>query len=456
MKDFSRKIHLVGIGGAGMCPLAEVLLSRGHQLTGSDRQRSSATERLESLGIAVQYDHSPLYLKEAELMIYSSAIREDNPERVYAAEHGIPSMRRAEVLGQLMRAHYTICIAGTHGKTTTTALAGAVFQDAGLDPVVLVGGVIRGAESHAVTGTGNIMVAEADEFDRSFLAMYPSVAVITNIEADHLDCYGSLENIKDAFVSFTARVPFFGAVVACKDDPGVRDVLPRINCNVITYGIESDSDYTAGNITFASGKPSFTVYKRGTELGEIRLNIPGMHNVLNSLAVIAVADRTRISFEVIQKSLGKCQGARRRFEIAGEVKGITVIDDYAHHPGEIRATIDAARRCGYKRIVAVFQPHLYSRTRELMDGFVESLSAADSVYVTGIYKAREEAIPGVSSGLIVEKLKRGNHSSAVYVEESGDLVGILQKDLRSGDAVIMMGAGDIWQSAVKLVEALNG
>jgi len=438
-----------------MCPLAEVLHSRGHHLTGSDRQKSAATERLEAMGIKVQYDHSPELVKESQLVVYSSAIREDNPERVYAVQNGIPCIRRAEVLGELMRAHFAVCISGTHGKTTTTTLAGAVFQDAGLSPVVLVGGVIRGIETHAVSGSGNIMIAEADEFDRSFLAMYPTIAVITNIEADHLDCYGTLENIKDAFVSFTKRVPFFGAVVACKEDPVVRDILPLIKETVITYGLSSDCDYSAAEITYNSGKPSFEVYRNGTALGRICLEIPGLHNVLNSLAVVAVADKTGIPFETIKDSLSRCQGVRRRFEIVGQVKGITVIDDYAHHPGEIKATIDAARKSGYKRIVAVFQPHLYSRTKDLIDGFVSSLSSADTVFVTGIYKAREEPIPNVTSETIVKRLVSENHNSAIYVNDTASLIPVLRNKINCGDAVIMMGAGDIWKSAAELVEVLS-
>lgn len=455
MKQFAKKIHMIGIGGAGMCPLAEVLQAKGHRITGSDRISSAATVRLESLGIKIQFNHEPSLVKDADLLVYSSAVREDNPERVYAGQNGIVSMRRAEVLGELMRANFTICISGTHGKTTTTSMTGEVFSDAGLNPTVLVGGMIRSAQSHAVLGNGNIMIAESDEYDRSFLAMYPSLAIITNIEADHLDCYGTLQNIKDAFVYFTERIPFYGAVIACNDDPGVRDIIPRIKRSVITYGLNDSADYYAEQINFSFGKSSFTVKRKGELLGIINLNLPGIHNVSNAMAVIAVATEMGIEFSSIAHTLSRFQGVRRRFEIVGEARGVTVIDDYAHHPGEIRATLDAARRSGYQRIVAVFQPHLYSRTRDLMDEFASSLRMADMVYVTDIYKAREEPIPGVSSEMIVKKIIESGHSHAVYIANKDDIVTSLKDSVKEGDAVIMMGAGDIWECAARLAGVIS-
>ena len=437
-----------------MCPLAELLQARGHIVTGSDRKSTDVTSRLESLGISVQYDHVPGLVKNADILVYSSAIKEINPERVYARENGINSIRRAEMLGELMRANFTVCISGTHGKTTTTSLTGAIFQEAGKRPTVLVGGVMRGNESNAVIGDGNIMIAEADEFDRSFLVMYPSLAIITNVEADHLDCYGNLENIKDAFVSFTERVPFYGAVIACKDDAGVRSILPLIKKTVITYGVAGDGDYFAENICFSSGKPSFSVRKRGELLGELSLNLTGMHNVLNSLAAIAAASEMGIDFKAIAESLSEFQGVRRRFETIGLVRGITVIDDYAHHPGEIRATLDAARRCDFRRVIAVFQPHLHTRTRDFMDDFVTSLMGADQVFITGIYRARDEKIPDVSAEDMVNKLRSRGFINAHYVACKENLPGLLGKILVDGDGVIVMGAGDIRESAVDLAEVL--
>jgi UDP-N-acetylmuramate--alanine ligase len=457
MKYFTKKIHLVGIGGAGMSPLAEVLQHHGHTITGSDRARSNASTRLESIGIKVQYNHVPELVENADLLVYSSAVREDNPERVYARERGIPSIRRADLLGELMRQHFTICISGTHGKTTTTSLIGSILHDAGTEPTVLVGGMLRSKDSHAVVGTSNVMVAEADEYDRSFLVMYPSMAIITNIEADHLDCYGNLENIKDAFVQFSKRVPFYGALVVCKDDPGVRELLPLFERTIITYGITEDADYKAVNITFSAGISSFTVQKNKKVLGSVNLNIPGRHNVLNALGSIALANELGIPFASIAKTLSEFQGVRRRFEIIGVEKGVTVIDDYAHHPGEIRATLDAARTGKFKRVIAVFQPHLYTRTRDFMDDFASNLAVADVIYITDIYKAREEPIPGVSSEVIAEKISASGKTSVHYVPSKENIISQIASDYRDGDAVVVMGAGDIWEIApVLLGKIKNG
>jgi UDP-N-acetylmuramate--alanine ligase len=455
MKQFAKKIHMAGIGGAGMNPIAELLHSLGHTVTGSDKACSAATIRLESMGIKVQYSHEPVLVRDAEILVYSSAVREDNPERIFARENNITEIRRAEMLGELMRAQYAVCISGTHGKTTTTTLTGTIFHDAGLAPTVLAGGLIKSTESNALIGKGNYMIAEADEYDRSFLAMYPSLAIITNIEADHLDCYGDLESIRDAFVKFTDRLPFYGAVIVCKDDPGVRDILGKIQRTCITYGISEKADYTAQNISFSNGKPSFTVMRGGSALGEVTLNIPGIHNVSNSLASIAAATELGIPFESIKSTLRKFQGVGRRFEIVGEEKGVTIVDDYAHHPGEIRATLDAARRSGYRRVIAVFQPHLYTRTRDFMDGFAQSLAAADSVIVTDIYKAREEPIAGVSSKTMVEKIKLSGHDDAVHIPDSKDVVAIIKSKVKNGDVVVVMGAGDIWQIAARCAEELR-
>ncbi len=438
-----------------MSPLAEVLHAHGHTVTGSDRARSAASSRLESIGIKVQYNHIPEYIKSAELLVYSSAVREENAERQYAVANGIPCIRRAELLGELMRGHFTICISGTHGKTTTTSLTGTIFHDAQLSPTVLVGGMVRSAESHAFIGKSNIMIAEADEYDRSFLAMYPSIAIITNIEADHLDCYGTLENVKDAFVKFTDRIPFYGAVVACIDDPGVRDILPSVHRTVVTYSVEGNADYCARDISFSEGKPSFTVVRKGAELGKITLSIPGKHNIANSLAAIAVAHEMGIDFNIISQSLNQFQGVRRRFELIGKEKGISVIDDYAHHPGEIKATLDAARTSGFKRIIAVFQPHLYTRTRDFLNDFALILGKADLVYITDIYKAREEPIPGVTSKTIVEKIIESGNKNAFHIPVKKELIIPIAQQVKAGDAVVIMGAGDIWEIAPLLLERIK-
>ena len=456
MRHFSRNIHCVGIGGAGMSGLAELLHCYGHTVTGSDRTRSSVTGRLESLGIKIQYDHSPDCVKKAQLLIYSSAVRRDNPERNYAGEHGIAELRRADALGQIMRSFTCICVAGTHGKTTTTALIGAIMAEAGVRPTVLVGGTLRAEGAPVVIGDGPVMVAEADEFDRSFLAMYPAIAVITNIEADHLDCYKDLDDIKNAFTAFAGLVPFYGALVCCSDDSGLRGILPRFaGKRVITYGIGHGAGYTAQNIEFVNGTASFDAVQNGSPLGRIRLSIPGMHNVVNALGALATALSMDVPFTAAADALAGFAGVRRRFEVVGRERGVTVIDDYAHHPGEITATLDAARRSGFKRIIAVFQPHLFSRTRDFMDGFAASLSKADSVVVTDIYKAREEPIPGISAATIVEKLHALGHKNAQYCGPREAAAQSAAQQAADGDAVVVMGAGDITETAAELVEVLR-
>jgi UDP-N-acetylmuramate--alanine ligase len=448
MRRFTKRIHMAGIGGAGMSPLAEVLLSRGHDVTGSDRTVSESTRRLESLGVKVQYDHEPNLVTDADLLVYSSAVREDNAERRYAVDNGIPEIRRAEVLGDVMRSNFTVCVSGTHGKTTTTSLTGTVLTDAKLSPTVLVGGMLKSAGSHAIVGNGNIIVAEADEYDRSFLAMYPSIAVITNIEADHLDCYRDIDDIKDTFIQFTGIVPFDGAVIACLDDLGVRDVLHRIRRSVITYGIDERADYRAVNINADRGGTSFDVLHKGNRYGTVSLGIPGLHNVRNTLAALAVACEIGVDFDEAARSVSGFQGVKRRFEVVGTVDGVTVVDDYAHHPGEVSAALEAARGYGCNKVVAVFQPHLYTRTRDFSDQFAETLGAADTVIVTDIYRAREQPIPGVSAEAIVNAINAVGVTKAFYVHDRNDVIEKLRGTVDKGDLVIFMGAGDIWECAL--------
>jgi UDP-N-acetylmuramate--alanine ligase len=452
IRHSAQRIHLAGIGGAGMSGIAELLCHYGHAVTGSDRMRSATTIRLENLGVRIQYDHTPELVRDARLLIYSSAIREDNPERAWAAEHRIISLRRAEALGQLMLTHTTVCIAGTHGKTTTTSLVGEILTVAGRRPTVMVGGTLRAQGAPMVVGDGRIMVAEADEYDRSFLAMFPAIALITNIDADHLDCYTDLEDIKNTFTAFAARIPFYGATICCSDDSGVRSVLPSIKGRVLTYGTAGGEDYGAESIDFAAGMPSFNVRVRGKPAGRITLGIPGMHNVRNALGAVAVAMEMDVSFATIASGLEGFKGVRRRFEIVGCERGVTVVDDYAHHPGEISATLDAARRCGFKRIIAVFQPHLYSRTRDFLEGFAASLSSADLVIVTDIYQSREDPIPGVNAAAIVEKITAGGHRDARFCPKKEDAVRALLDLAASGDAVIVMGAGDINEAAFTFIK----
>ncbi len=454
-KPFIKRIHFLGIGGAGMSPLAELMSTLGYDVSGSDRSQSSASRNLEKCGIRIQYSHTPDFISDADLVVYSSAVREDNPERVYAKKNGIRVMRRAEFLGEIMRMYFTVCISGTHGKTTTTSLTGTILMNAGLDPTILVGGMLKEKESHAVIGQSSLLIAEADEYDRSFLAMYPTIAVITNVDADHLECYGTFDAICDAFVEFTKKIPFYGAVIACSDDPGVRRILPRIEARTITYGLEGDADFRAAEIRYVNGMPQFNVLFKGKDLGKVHLGIPGVHNVLNALAAIACAVEMDISVDKIASGVLSFTGVRRRFEIISNHNGITVVDDYAHHPNEIRATLAAARKCSYSRVIAVFQPHLYSRTMQFMDDFAEVLHIADIVIVTEIYKAREDVVPGVTAATIVEQINKISAGKASFIPEPKSIPATLKGVVTNGDGVIFMGAGDIWECAAALKEAVE-
>ena len=446
---------MIGIGGAGMSPIAELLHHFGYVVTGSDRQRSEASERLELIGITVQYSHTPDCIRSADLVVYSSAISSSNEERRYAKDNGITQVRRAEMLGDLMRAQPTVCVSGTHGKTTTTSMIGTLLHEAGQQPTVLIGGMLKDRKTHALIGNGKLMVAEADEYDRSFLAMFPTVAVITNIDADHLDCYKDYADIQESFITFTRKIPFFGEVIACADDNGVQAVLPEVIANVTTYGIEADADYMAKNVASVGTSTSFDVVERGSVLGMVTLAVPGMHNVLNALAAIAVARMAGIDFEVIKKILASYNGVHRRFEIVGNKNGITIVDDYAHHPREIQATIEGARRSGARRVISVFQPHLYTRTRDFADEFVNELNKSDIVYITDIYKAREEPIENVSSQMLIDGLNKLRQENVYFTEDYKTIPGELKGTLAEGDFVIFMGAGTIGESAYRLAEMLN-
>ncbi len=440
----NKTIHFIGIGGVGMSGLAEFLSAAGYAVTGSDRSDSPITHRLETLGIKIQYGHTPDLIKTADIAVFSSAVRADNPERMFTEEHKIPLMRRGEMLGELMRMKFSVAVAGTHGKTTTTSLIGQIMHDAGWNPTVIVGGILRHYDSNAIVGKGDVLVAEADEFDRSFLKMFPSIAVVTNIEEDHLDCYADIEDIASAFTQFVNIVPFYGALVACIDDPQVCKLLQSYAKPVVTYGLSADARYTAQNIVYTQKETTFNAYCAKKLLGRVSLPIPGIHNVKNSLAAIAVACELGVAFSLVAQSLEGFAGVKRRFEIMGVADGVTVVDDYAHHPSEIRATISAAKNAGYNRVIAVFQPHLYTRTRDFMNDFAAELAKADIVFVTSIYKSREEPIPGISGNTIVEKIVSDyGHRAARFVDTKEDVPRSLVPLLRENDIVVVMGAGDI-------------
>jgi len=452
-----RRVHMVGIGGIGMSSIAEVLLNRGYRVSGSDLTRSDVTRHLEELGAVVHEGHAAEQVGEADVVVYSSAIDpSDNPETIEAEQRRISLIPRAEMLGELMRMKFGVGVAGTHGKTTTTSMIGLVTKDGGFDPTVIVGGKVTAFGSNAVTGEGDIIVIEADEYDRTFLRLTPSLAVITNIEEDHLDIYDGLDDIQDAFTQYANSVPFFGAAILCLDDPNVQAIVGRIERRVLTYGTTRQAEVRAINIRRDGLKTHFDVQFRGDALGTVTLNVPGMHNVRNALAAVAVGVELDVPFDHIRDGLAAYDGVRRRFQQIGDVAGRVVLDDYAHHPTEIEATLDAASQ-GFsdRRIVAVFQPHLYSRTRDFQDGFARAFFNADVLVVTDVYKAREAPIEGVSGEEIARRAQNYGHRSVHYVPEKEQLPDELAEITAEGDVVLMMGAGDIWRYSRDLVDRLT-
>ncbi len=451
-----RNIHFVGIGGIGMSGIAEVLLNLGYNVSGSDRALSDVTEHLASIGARIYQGHSPEYVQDADVLVYSSAVSEDNPEVQEALRRKIPVIKRAEMLAELMRLKFGIAIAGTHGKTTTTSLTGSVLTEGGLDPTLIIGGKVRMLKTNARLGESEFLVAEADEFDKSFLKLIPTIAVITNIEADHLDCYKDMDDLKSSFVNFANKVPFYGRVIVCLDNPGVQEVLSQIKRSVTTYGFNKQADIQASSVEFRDGGVAFDVSYMKYKLGRIQLRIPGEHNVLNSLAAIGVGLELDIPFEKIKAGLEKFTGVNRRFEIKAVVNDIMVVDDYAHHPTEIEATLRGART-GWpgRRIVAVFQPHLYSRTRDFYKEFARAFFEADVLVVTDVYPAREEPIPGVDGNLIADTARTLGHREVHYVQNKDELPNFLLDVVRPGDMVITIGAGNIWKVGEALIPLLQ-
>ncbi len=438
-----RHIHMVGIGGAGMCGIAEVLASMGFQVSGSDLSQSDVTDRLVSLGIKVSFEHVAEQADGADVVVFSSAVRPENVEVRYAREHRIPTIPRSEMLSELMRLKRGIAVAGTHGKTTTTSMIGSIFAHAGLAPTVIVGGKVRALGTGAATGTGEFLVAEADEFDRSFLKLSPTLAVITTIEAEHLDTYFDLESIKDAFVEFANKVPFYGLVVVCEDDLHTREIMLRIKRPMLTYGRSASSAYRICDETFSGLSSSFVIQTPELERFKFELQVPGQHNVSNATAGIVIALETGIPAKVIRDALHSFAGVHRRFERKGEVNGALIFDDYAHHPTEVRVTLEAAKQCWPdKRLVAVFQPHLYTRTRDFALEFADSLGIADKVLLLEIYPSRESPLPNVTSNLIAEPL-RVNGTTVVMVSSDRSIPDQIRNEITDGDIVIAMGAGSI-------------
>jgi UDP-N-acetylmuramate--alanine ligase len=441
-----RRIHFVGAGGVGMSGIAEILLlATPLEISGCDLARSETTARLEKLGAKIAVGHDPAHVASADLVVISSAVGESNAEVEAARARGIPVIRRAEMLGEIMRLKQGIAVAGTHGKTTTTSLTGMVLTEAGFDPTIVVGGQVHILGTNARLGKGDWLVAEADEYDRSFLELTPVVAVITNVEADHLDTYRDLADILDAFATFANRVPFFGSVVACVDDAGVRSLLPRVKKRVVTYGESPEARISARSVRFEATSTSFDVWdaEQG-RLGTVRLRLPGKHNVLNALAAVAAGRELLIPFETIARALASFTGVVRRFELKGERDGVLVVDDYAHHPTEIRATLSAARQAyPDRRLVALFQPHLFSRTRDFAADFGTALAAADVNIVMDVYPSRESPIPGVTGELVAESTRRAGHARVMYTHDKKRVVDCLEQTLGAGDLLLTLGAGDV-------------
>jgi UDP-N-acetylmuramate--alanine ligase len=441
-----QQIHFVGIGGSGMSGIAEILLNLGYRVTGSDQKRSDAVERLAELGAKIFIGHQAANVEGAHVVVYSSAVSRDNVEVQLARQRQIPTIPRAEMLAELMRLKYGIAVAGTHGKTTTTSMVGAVLAEGRYDPTIVVGGRVTSLGSNARLGQGEYLVAEADESDGSFLKLAPTIAVVTTVDAEHLDHYGSLDAVRDAFVSFVNRVPFYGSAVLCLDQPNIQLLIPRIEKRIITYGLESGADLVARRLRLAGMTSRFEVFQRGSLLGELALQIPGRHNVLNALAAVGVGLDLEIPFPTIQKALAGFSGVQRRFQILGRARGVTVVDDYGHHPAEIGATLAAAKAGFDCRVVTVFQPHRYTRTLHLRQEFLTAFNLADALIVMDIYAAGEAAIPGVTAEDLAAAIRSHGHRDVTYLgSDRLRIVEHLCEIARTGDLVITLGAGDIWK-----------
>jgi len=441
----TKKIHFVGIGGIGMSGIAELLFNQGFEISGSDLKETSITHNLSQKGISVHIGHDAELIKKADVVVKSSAVHNDNPEIASALKYRIPVIRRAEMLAEIMRMSYGIGVAGTHGKTTTTSMVGSILSSAALEPTVIVGGIVKNYGSNNLLGSGKYIVVEADEFDRSFLSLSPIIAGITNIEADHLDCYTDLEGVKNAFIEFANKVPFFGSIVVCLDDKGVQEIIPNLKKEIVSYGFSTQANIRAIDIKMQDFQSSYRLIYRNQELGDINLQVPGEFNILNSLLAAGVGLQLEIDFKDIQKGLEKFGGVYRRFEYKGQKEGIQVYDDYAHHPTEIAVTLKGIKANTNKRIITVFQPHLYSRTQDFYEEFGRSFFQADILIITPIYPAREKPIPGVTGKLIADSARGHGHKNVIYVDKNEDIIKTIKEVIRSGDILITMGAGTIYK-----------
>ena len=450
----TQRIHFIGIGGIGMSGIAEILLTMGYSVSGSDLRRSAVTDRLVGLGARIFEGHAAANAAASDVVVTSSAVAGDNPEVVEARERKIPVIQRAEMLAELMRLKYGIAVAGMHGKTTTTSMVAAVLAGGGLDPTVVVGGRVNALGSNARLGNSQYLVAEADESDRSFLKLSPVLAVVTNLDREHMDCYRDMADVENAFVEFMDRLPFYGATTACLDNDLLRGVLPRVRRKFYTYGESADADFRLEMLPKDEECHSnFAVNYRGLLLGKFRLHVPGRHNVLNAGAAVAVGVQLGVAPDQIAAGLESFRGVDRRFQVKGVVHGVTVVDDYGHHPTEILATLAAARECGYKRVHVLFQPHRYTRTRDLMAEFAGAFHQANTVRVLDIYAASEEPIAGVNARALVDAMRAAGTAKVEYAGSVADAVSALVREAEDGDAILTLGAGSVSQAAPALLEA---
>lgn len=451
----SQHLHFVGIGGIGMSGIAEVLLNLGYRISGSDLKRSPITDRLASLGAAIMEGHDAAHVGDAQAVVITSAVKGDNPEVAEAIRRGIPLIPRGELLAELMRLKFGIAVAGSHGKTSTTSIVATMLSHAGLDPTVVVGGrVATMGGSNARVGRSDLLVVESDESDGSFLKLAPILAVVTNIDREHLDHYLTFDNVLQAFTDFVNKVPFYGAAIVCLDDENVQGILPAIKRRVVTYGTSAQADLEIRDVVMDAGASRFRLRRRGEDIGEFELPVPGMHNVLNAAAAAVVGLEMELTPEQIRAGLAQYRGVDRRFQLRGTVDGVRVVDDYGHHPTEVRATLQAARM-GAGRVLVLFQPHRYTRTQLLLDDFARSFHQADRVWVTDIYAASEPPIEGVTAEALVERMRGHGHRGAVYAGSLADAVEGAVAEARPGDLVLTLGAGNISQAGETLLSGLE-
>lgn len=458
-----KHVHFIGIGGIGMSGLAEILRTMGFDVSGSDMKSTDITRRLETMGVKVMSGHHAENVMRADVVVHSSAIAADNAEMIRARALEIPIISRADLLAELMRVKYAVTIAGSHGKTTTTSLVATVLRAAGLDPTVVVGGKVNALGSNAKLGAGDLFVAEADESDGSFLKLTPTIAVITNIDAEHLDHFGTHERVKDAFVQFANKVPFYGLCVMCIDHPHVQAILPRIDHRFVTYGVSKHANYRVTLEEQKGTETRFWVAKERDSLGEFTLQMPGAHNVQNALAAIAVADELEVPLDITKEALASFRGVQRRFTVVatpkftknGKTGDVMIVDDYGHHPAEVEATLAAAQRGFDRRVVVAFQPHRYSRTQALFEDFTRAFNRADVLLVTEVYAAGEKPIPGATGEVLAQAIRKHGHTSVAYVPDRKDVTKQLLEVVEPGDLVIALGAGDINACARELADALT-